>query len=264
MAEEALERILFVAGVAEPRGTSTYTALLLKELRQRGHPGVLATVDGPMVDEYQKLDVQVHVLPKLDKPRSPFFPRQQLAKLAREAEPDLVHIQSLHALGAGLVAGEAADVPAILTVHMPPEKRRLRKAMASVDGIIAVSQAVREHLVNKLKIPKEAIQVIPNGLDLSQHHIPASGTDSGVPIIATAGPLEPQKAQADFLSAAARILEAGHNAQFLVIGDGPQETALRQHAVDLGIQKQVTFVTGVTNYRQAISTCDIFVLIACR
>ena len=260
MAGTSLDTIMLVSGLAEPRGTSTYTSSLVKELLDRGHKCVLMTLDGAMVAEYEKLNVELHALPKLDKPRSPFFPKQQLCHIAAESQPAIVHIQSERGLAAGLLAAEAAKAPTVLTVHMPLGRRRLRRAITSVDKVIAVSQAVREDLVNNVKVPKEMIRVIPNGLDLSQYKVPCPRRDSSVPIIATAGPLEPVKAQKDFVAAARKILDAGHNAQFLVIGDGPEEGPLRQQAVDLDIQKNVTFVTGVTNYRQSISTCDVFVL----
>lgn len=260
MADASLGTILLVSGLAEPRGTSTYTSSLLKGLLDRGHKCVLVTVEGAMVAEYEKVSVELHALPKLDKPRSPFFPKQQLRHIASEAQPAVVHIQSGHALAAGLLAAEAARAATVLTVHTPLGKRRLRRAIASTDRVIAVSQAVREDLVNNVRVPKEMIRVIPNGLDLSQYKVPCPGGDSGVPIIATAGPLEPMKAQKDFLTAARKVMDAGCNAQFLVIGDGQEENALRQQAADLDIQKHVTFVTGVTNYRQPISTCDVFVL----
>ena len=260
MTESAITKILLVSGVAQPRGTSAYTLGLLRELTLRSYECVLATVEGPMVAEYEKLSAQVHVLPKLDKPRSPFFPKQQLISLATEAQPHIVHAQSQHAVAAAFHGAEALGVPCVLTIHMPLSKRGLKRAIASVNGIIAVSQAVREDLVNKVKIPKDMIQVIPNGLDVAQYNNAQPRREGSVPIIATAGPLEPQKAQKDFLAAAKLILDARHNVQLLVIGDGPEESRLRQQATDLGIQKNVTFVTNLTDYRQAIGTCDIFVL----
>ena len=260
MAEDLLNRILFVSGLAEPRGTSTYTSSLLKELGDRGRDCVLVTVEGAMVAEYEKIVPEVHVLPKIDKPRSPFFPRQQLAQIAAEASPSIVHVQSQHALSAGLVCAESAGVPAVLTIHTPLKRRGLRRALSSVDAVIAVSQAVREDLVNNVRLPKEMIRVIPNSLDPNQYKEPTRRGDASVPIVATAGPLEPMKAQTDFIWAAKKVVEAGHHVQFLLIGDGPEEGRLRQQAADLGLQKNFTFVTGVTNYRQPISTCDVFVL----
>jgi len=260
MAEDSLKRILFVSGLAEPRGTSTYTSSLLKELGDRGSNCVLVTLEGAMVAEYEKIVPELHVLPKVDKPRSPFFPKQQLTQIAAEASPSIVHIQSQHALAAGLLCAEAANVPAVLTIHTPMKRRGLRRAIRVVDTVIAVSQAVREDLVNNVRVPKEIIRVIPNGLDLSQYRVGASRDESSVPIVATAGALEPMKAQGDFVAAAKKVIGDGHKAQFLVIGDGPEEGRLRQQAVDLGLQKNLTFVTDVTNYRQPISTCDVFVL----
>ena len=260
MAEDVLNRILFVSGLAEPRGTSTYTSSLLKELGDRGCDCVLVTLEGAMVAEYEKIVSQLHVLPKIDKPRSPFFPKQRLAQIAAEASPSLVHVQSQHALSAGLACAEATGVPTVLTIHMPLKRRGLRRAITSVDAVIAVSQAVREDLVNNVKVPKEMIRVIPNGLDLSQYREGTRRDEAGVSIVATAGALEPVKAQTDFIVAAKQVIDAGRNVQFLVIGDGPEEGRLRQQATDLGIQRNLTFVTGVTNYRQPISTCDVFVL----
>ncbi len=263
MAEQAPERILCVSAVAEPRGTSTYTQGLVQAMRDREAECVLLALEGPMVAEYEKLGVELHVLPKLDKPRSPFFPKSELAAIAREACPQIVHIQSQHALGAGLLAAEAANAPAVVTVHIPLAKRSAKKALMNVEGIIAVSQAVREDLVNSVRLPREMIRVIPNGLDLSKYRAPEPKAERRATVVATAGALEPVKAQGDFLAAAKILLDAGHNTQFLVIGDGPEEGKLRQQAAHLGIQKNVTFVTDVTNHRQHISTCDVFVMPSC-
>lgn len=44
---------------------------------ERGAECVLLALEGPMVAEYEKLGVEMHVLPKLDKPHSPFFPKSE-------------------------------------------------------------------------------------------------------------------------------------------------------------------------------------------
>ncbi len=260
MPSSPLKNILFVSAVGEPRGTSAYTHSLVQEVSSRGLGVSLIALEGPMVAEYEKLGVDLHVLPKLDKPRSPFFPKHELAAIAEQAAPQIVHITSQHALGAGVLASHAAGAPAVVTVHIPLERRSARKALMSVAGVIAVSQAVREDLVNHVHVPREMVRVIPNGLDLSRFKTPEPRAEGRVPVIATAGALERVKAQCDFLAAARRILDSGRNAQFLIIGDGPEEANLRQQAADLGLQKHVTFVTGVTDHRRHISSCDIFVM----
>jgi glycosyltransferase involved in cell wall biosynthesis len=212
-----------------------------------------------MEAEYARLDVELHVLSHLHRPFSPFFPRSRLKRIAAAAQPKLVHIQNPHGLRAGLVSARAARAPAVLTVHMPLAQRGLRPCIRAVNGIIAVSEAVREDLVNSSRIPKDKIRVIPDGLDLAQYR-PCPFRDAKVPVIATAGALEPRKAQKDFLTAAKQVLDAGRQAQFLIIGDGPEESRLRRHAAELGVHKSVTFVTNVTDFRQPLSTCDVFVL----
>jgi len=114
------------------------------------------------------------------------------------------------------------------------------------DAIITVARPIAEDLAHIGHIPMDRFQVIPNpslGSDIDT--LAAAPLDhpwfsdgSEVPVILAAGRLKPQK---DFptLLHAFSILHQERQARLVILGDGPEHTALSKLARDLGIAMDV-------------------------
>ncbi len=177
----------------------------------------------------------------------------------------LIHI---HGVGLGPTVRRAihhAALPVAFTPHSESSDRRAVRTLAQLSQrAVALSEYRREMLVNYFRLPRESVRVIPPGVELAHYEERLPQTNGHAPVIGTVAPFESGRGQNHFIEAAAQVIKSGREAEFVVAGDGREESALRRLAAALGIAKRVTFVTGLTNYRSTIAVLDIFVRPAVR
>ena len=196
--------------------------------------------------------------------RSRLFGPSALRKLVHETNrpPDLVHSQrhGLERIGDDLA--EAFDVPHLLTLHNYVEdKTRLSVRPPDLSAVIAVSPSIHRDLLQKANLPEAFVHLIPSGVDIPDVvRAPALRDPDKIPVVGTASVLEPSKGILYFLMAAELILSSGHDVEFVVAGNGPDEEALRLVTQHLDIANRVTFATHVTSFMAVIETFDVFVL----
>jgi glycosyltransferase involved in cell wall biosynthesis len=120
-----------------------------------------------------------------------------------------------------------------------------------VDAITAVSNQVKRDLVKHEGIPAEQIRTIINGIDLDESKaiVPthcALREELGIHpqdlVVGVCCRLVEQKGVAYFLEAAGRILKEDKDIVFIVAGDGPLKSSLRDLADRLGITSSVRFL----------------------
>jgi len=191
--------------------------------------------------------------------RWPFADPHDLGNLCAAQKTRLIHI---HGAGLGATIRRAihyAALPVVFTPHSESSDRRAVRKLAQLSQrAVALSEYRREMLVNYFRLPRETVRIIPPGVDLAQYEEHLPQTNRHVPVIGTVAPLEPGRGQNHFLEAAAQVVKAGREAEFVVAGDGREETALRRMAAALGIEKRVTFAIGLSSYRNTIAVLDIF------
>lgn len=115
-------------------------------------------------------------------------------------------------------------------------------AAQAADGLLAVSAALKADMV-RLGMPADKISVHYTGVDLDRFEPrdrtrakAALGIDG--PLIATVGALIERKGQRLAIEALARLRDA----TLLLVGDGPDRSALERHARRLGVAPRVRFL----------------------
>jgi glycosyltransferase involved in cell wall biosynthesis len=148
---------------------------------------------------------------------------------------------------AGKIA-RGMDVPLLVTANRLEENELRGMAQFHGQGVVAVSVAIRERIVNVAGIPQDRIRLIHNGLDLARFPRPAFSENATntthifrTPVIGTLGHLSAKKGQRVFLQAVKLLMERGLDAEFVILGDGPDRGALRSLADELHVTKRVTF-----------------------
>lgn len=261
MSEPAL-KVLLVAGRFEVRGSCAYTLRLAAGLSEHQIAYEIACPDAQLIPAARRAQLAIHEYPRLNTPVWGELVRRFLLHEVRRAEPQLIHIQSRRALRLGNWLARKLDRPYVFTMHehvgasgrLPVDLDRCRR-------IIAVSESVRDDLLDRQRLPEELVTLIPSGvepqgdLELSLPLGPGH-----VPVVGTAGPLEAVKGIAYFLAAARQVLEARQEVEFLVAGAGPEESNLRRVARELGISNRVTFVPHVLCFADSLAATDIFCL----
>lgn len=225
---------------------------------------VIAKNHGERAELFTAAGATLNIFPFLG---VPFFGRRA-NETARKFAPDIIHALTPDvAIPAGKLARECG-AGLVITVNRLDHNEALLKIPKNIAwGIIALSEAIRERLINGLHLAREKITVIPNGLCLKYFPSPFLGgtrlttivARSRLPIVGTYGTLEEMKGQRDFLQAAACVLARNIDAEFLIMGHGPDKQKLREIAEKLHITHRLTFSASTITDSRNITNIDIFV-----
>jgi len=255
-------KLLLFAGRFFLRGTSAYTLRLAEHLPNYGYRIQVVCPNATQVASGRRKQLHIAEYPYL---QAPVWSNVVLRLLLHELQKDppaLIHIQSRNALPQGVWLARHLQVPYVCTLHdAMATRQRIPFDPQLCRRILVVSDAVRQDLLLKTQLPDSLITVAHSGVNCD--HIPDVWpplSKGHVPVIGTAGPLEAVKGFPFFLGAAARVLAAGRDAEFLIAGAGPEEQNLRSLARELGITDHVTFAPNLLDLLEAIAAMDVFVL----
>ena len=174
----------------------------------------------------------------------------------------------------GRLAARRAKLPVILSaLHStgwPDGVGRLNRMLTRfTDGFIAVAKQHGSFLIETEKFPADRVFVIPNGVDTDHFVFDGEyrkrlreelGIDAAMPVVTIVAALRPEKNHNLFLAAARRVLTKRHDAQFLVVGDGPLRETLEQTADRSGLAGNVRFLGSRSDIAAILSASDIFAL----
>ncbi len=115
-----------------------------------------------------------------------------------------------------------------------------RAALRAFDGVVAVSEEVRERLLSA-GVHAAKVRVISNGIDLRPFSGRRSVERSAGPLrVGLVGRLAPEKGCDLFVRAAAQVLAHLPEVHFLIAGDGSERERLEGLIAELGLGKKVT------------------------
>ena len=241
------ERVLHVITQLELGGAQQNTLYTCAHLDRARYAPVLACGPGGYLDDEARSlpGVPVHFLSSLVRPVRPHLDAAALAalvRLMRRLRPAIVHTHSSKAGILGRWAAWMAGVPRVVhSIHgfgfhdgQNPAVRGAyvaaeRAVSGFTDAFIAVSHANREEGIARRIFTAEKCRVIRSGVDLSRYR--AAGERRGElrrelglapedPLVGMIACLKPQKAPADFVEVARRVLAAEPRATFVLAGDG--------------------------------------------
>jgi glycosyltransferase involved in cell wall biosynthesis len=223
------------------------------------------------------------LVPKVGMSGAPFLMYRSLSNCCREILKgrfrfDLIDAHYCYPDGvAAVLLGRNLGKPVIMTargtdVNLIPEygvpRRLVRWAAARAAGLITVSEALRQQLI-ELGVPGRRIQVLRNGVDLElfapRERAAARrelGLDADGPIVLSVGWLAPLKGFGLVIRAAAAL----PNTVLLIVGEGPETTVLQRLARDLSLGERVRFLGAMPQRRLATvyNAADVLVLASAR
>ncbi len=145
----------------------------------------------------------------------------------------------------------------------------LRALIQRSDRIIGVSSAVERYLKDTLLAPAARTLCIPNGVEMPEPENRAKtrelkvqlGLAAGDYIIGCVGRLTDRyKRFSDVIEAARLLKMQGSDVTVLIVGDGPDEDALKSLAHYLGVADRVVFTGHRPDIRTLYYLMDVFVL----
>lgn len=266
-------RVMFFQTDMRVGGAEMVTANIIRRLdRERFSPELCCLKDRGVLGEELAREIPLHhnlLFSKYD-----FRVLYRLADLLQKREIDaVITVGAGDKMFWGRLAARRAGVPVILSaLHStgwPDGVGRLNRMLAPLtDAFIAVADSHGEFLANKLRIPRDRVAVIPNGVD-TKCFAPIADVTSirrklGIgptdPVVGIVAALRPEKNHELFLDMAARVVRELPSARFLIVGAGPQCTALKMRARDLNITDNVLFLGSRGDVPELVAAMDIFAL----
>ena len=143
-------------------------------------------------------------------------------------------------------------IPKTGTIVPEYERRFYRPDEAINSSVIAIADFTRQYLIESYEIPEEVIALIYQGVDTQRFRSTAGGKkearkryvlpENAAPVLGSVGSFEHRKGH-PVLFEAVRQLRAGSlpDIHLMLVGDGPDETLLRNLAEELGLGNHVSF-----------------------
>ena len=137
-----------------------------------------------------------------------------------------------------------------------PRRVRIRRLALSRSLNVFPSRNLVRIARDIWKLPERFIRYVPNGIDLARFATDGSRRGGGEPVIGTVAALREEKNLGRLIRAFAR-LPAG---RLVIVGDGPERTALEALARITGVADRVEFVGHRTDTPDFYARFDVFAL----
>ena len=231
------------------------------------------TKDTPFILEAKRRGITVHEI----RSRNQYDPTivHEIVKLVKNSRTDIVHTHEAMSDICGLIAAKICRVPVVTTMHGwigNNLKHEIyvkidKKVARFFDRVIVVNAEMRDILL-KEGVPSDIISVLHNCIvkenyykDGTTGYISQSvGKELTRPVIGTLGRLSPEKGHLDFVEAAAIVLARGFEASFVIVGDGPEESRIKDRISEKGLGKSVTLTGYLRDPRRVLQDFDLMVL----
>ncbi len=151
--------------------------------------------------------------------------------------------------------------------HTPVTLTATKAADAFVHCFVANSRAVAEQVAKCERVSPDRIKVIPNGLPLARFDQPADGAlrqrlgiPSDIPVVGMVANLNPWKRQVDLVAAQSILIAKGLRTHLVLVGSGPERSAVLDEAARRGLQDRVTIIEDVDEPVPLVKSFDVCVL----
>ena len=254
--------ILQVTAALEQGGVERGTVEMAAFIVEQGAKSFVASQGGRMVSELEALGSHHFNLPLAQRnPGTLLYAALQLKKIILKKDISLVHARSRAPAWAAYLASRSTGVPFVTTFHGTHRiqnslKKKYNSVMVKGRRVIAISQFIRNHIIENYGIDEALIDVAPRGFDPHKFYpgVVANGQiqelknslglKDGVSVISLPGRLTRWKGQSIFLEALGEIADLPWQA--LVIGGADKKHNYLEELKNLvkngGIEDRVNFV----------------------
>jgi glycosyltransferase involved in cell wall biosynthesis len=240
--------------------------VLVGYLKELGHVGEELVREGAEV-----VPIADHRPAAGDRAKVDYFTSLKLRRLIRARGIDLVHTHTIH----GIVDAAACKLlmPRLKTLHtfhfgnyphLPPRDLWMEFVSCRVaTRLVAVGEGQKRQIMAAHRLSADDLTVVYNGVQLPSGSgdpgFRASIGAEGRILIGTIATLIEQKGLPDLLEVARRVVDAGHDVRFVVIGEGRLRPALEARRRELGLDQHVILTGWLTDAAvRALPTFDIF------
>ena len=265
--------ILIIANHFNAGGISSYILNLARGLVARGHRVYVASRGGQWLKRLACYGIEHIYVPLHTKsivsPRilSAYF---ILRKVILEKDIGIMHSQTRVSSVLAYWVSRKTTVPFVSTAHgffRPRWERRVFPCWG--ERVIAISDAVKEHLVKDFKVNEDTIRRVHNGIDIvprlsslvtrPEEIRQSFGLKEG-PVVGIIARLSEVKGHCYLIKAMKKVIDAIPEAELLSVGDGKIKKGLEDLARSLHIENRIHFIPTVSDTALALSVMDVFVM----
>ena len=242
---------------------------LARQQKAEGHEASIycTSIPGQLASEAEAANVPVHTFGKTEG----FSLRliRDLAARLRVDRPEVLHAHNALVLHYGIAAARLARVAVVVNtrhggnMNWDPHCERIwRQSLRWTDGVVFVSEEVRELYIAQDRISRRKTSVIYNGIGVEKFSAHPAQPASHLPRfrVGTVGLLVPAKDHVTLVRAFALVTRVMPEAELHILGDGPSRSEISQTAESLGIGNRVFLKGASLEVAEFLSSLDLFVL----
>jgi L-malate glycosyltransferase len=264
-------------------GSGIVGSELGRDLAERGHN--VHFIASVLPSRLTELSKRIH-FHEVDMMSYPLFEHQpydlalatKMATVARAEKLDLLHVHyaiphSISAILARESIKQKRYVPVITTLHgtditlVGADRSYLpitRYGLQQSDGVTAVSKFLKQATIETFDF--DEVEVIPNFI-CPQHYVKLTDSPlreelapNGELLLVHVSNFRAVKRPADCVDIFARVRAAAPNTRLVMVGDGPERSAVAYHAEQLGVREDTLFVGKQANISDYLGVSDLFLL----
>ncbi|MBL0342833.1 MAG: N-acetyl-alpha-D-glucosaminyl L-malate synthase BshA [Bacteroidetes bacterium] len=265
-------------------GSGVIATELGKALAEKGHNIHFITYSQPVRLDFFSENISYHEVAVANYPLFEYAPYEsaltsKLVDVVKYEKLDILHVHyaiphaSVAWLAKQILATEGIYIPIVTTLH-GTDITLVGKDMSfepvvtfainHSDGVTAVSESLKKDTYLNFKIEKE-IEVIYNFIDLkrfskkAKDHFRKAIAPFGEKLIVHTSNFRKVKRIEDVVHAFNQIIKTIPS-KLLLIGDGPERTAIEKLCRDLGNCEHVRFLGKQDAIEEILSVCDLFMM----
>jgi glycosyltransferase involved in cell wall biosynthesis len=229
--------------------------------------------DRDMLRKLEENKVTVHFLGKMQKGKEKLVTLCKIITFLKKNRPDIVHAHlehcSIYTAVASLFYKRAIYIQTIHNTVLT-NVQLLKILSKRFQRTIAISKEVEEVIKSELKIQKNYIKLIFNGVDTNRFNPIGKksslieqndGTNNLVINLLAIGRLASQKGHKYLIKALYNLINSGlKNLKLYIVGSGELQRELEALTKDLGIQKHVVLLGNRTEIPEIIRASHIYVM----
>ena len=265
-------------------GSGVVATELGKALAEKGHRIHFITYSQPVRLDFFSENISYHEVEVSKYPLFEYAPYEtaltsKLVDVVKYEKLDLLHVHyaiphaSVAYFAKQILAEQGIHVPVVTTLHGTDITLVGRDAsyepvvtfaINHSDGITAVSDSLRKDTYSNFNITKK-IEVIPNFIDLkrfskkAKDHFKKAIAPFGERLIVHTSNFRPVKRVQDVIYAFEKIVEQVPS-KLLLIGDGPERTAIEKLCRETKVCEQIRFLGKQEAIEEILSVTDLFIM----
>jgi glycosyltransferase involved in cell wall biosynthesis len=247
-------------------GQEMQAIYLSESLKERGHEVIIACrKKGPVELNAKALGLKTYSL--VVKASADLRAITRLMFIILKENIDIVHVHPAKDYWPAIIAAKLLGKRVVVSRHLLTELRQVTLGLLNyADRVIAVSEAVKNTLVDSGRITPARIDIIHNGVDTEQYSPLVSSNgfrrelniDLEAPLIGCIGRMG-CKGQSDLLYAMKKVCKVFPEARCVFISEASDPDELRDDLEKLKLRKNIIFKGFQTDVPRIIATIDILV-----